>query len=285
MKKYAGRVLLLICLALAGILMYNGVKDKNKAAALEQNAVLALASPIDGERIKQMREAEEKREEAVTFTAWTQERNKSVTAEASGKMARTELLWINGSSQLLLPYGKILNPQDPQGCLLDEGTAADLFGSTQVEGMRLLVDGQAWVIRGVFSSPRKLVILQDSREGDTAAWNRITVSRKQGQPVRSAGEDFLVRHGITGIQLRWDFYQNLSWLGELVPGKWSDFPGWSENIREKSQELKHLLQTEKSVLELEYLKLHHNSNWAILAGGLWVWAELLFLFRRKPQVS
>lgn len=281
MKKYAGRVLLFIGLAMAGGLMYHGALSRQKAAMLEQNAVLALDSPLNETITARMREAEEKQEEAVGFTAWAQEGNKSVKAEASGKTAEADILWINGSSHLLLPYGKILNQQDPEGCLLDERTASDLFGSIKVEGMRLLVDGQTWVIRGVFASPQKLLIVQDSREGDVAVWNRITVSLKQGQSVPAAEEDFLVRHGITGTPLRWDFYQNMSWLWELVPGKWSDFSGWSENIREKSQELKQLLQTEKSAIELEYLKLYRYGNWAILSGGLWAFAQLLLLFRQK----
>ena len=54
MKKYAGRVLFLIGLALAGILMYNGSLDRKKAAALEQDAVLSLAVPINRETLEQM---------------------------------------------------------------------------------------------------------------------------------------------------------------------------------------------------------------------------------------
>lgn len=283
MKKYAGRAVLLICLALAGILMYSGARDRKKAAALEQNAVLTLASPVDRETVKQMRLTEAEQEKGVSFTAWAQEENKTVNAEATGRTKQVDLLWICGSSQQLLPYGAILNPEDDQGCLLDEETAAALFGSSQVEGMSLQVEGREWVIRGVFPSPRKLLILQDTREGEGIAWNRITVSPKPGQSVRSAGEEFSVRHGITGTLLRWDFYQNLLWLGELVPGKWSDFSGWSENIREKSQELRYLLQTEKSVMELEYLKLYRFGNGAILAGGFCIWAELFLLLGRRTK--
>lgn len=281
MKKYAGRVFFLIGLALAGILMYSGAADQKRTAALEQNAVLSLASPVDRETVKQMLQTEEGQEDAVSFTVWTQEENKNVTEGDFGRQKQVDLLWIYGSSQLLLPYGKILNPKDPEGCLIDEKTAFDLFGGSQAEGRELLVEGRMWVIRGVFAAPRELVILQDSREEEDITWNRITVGPKPGQPVRSAGEDFLVRHGVTGTLLRWDFYQNLSWLGELVPGKWSDFSGWSENIREKSQELRHLLQTEKSAIELEYLRRYRFSSWAILAGGFCIWAELLFLFRRR----
>lgn len=281
MKKYARRVLLFIGLVLAGGLMYHGTLNTQRAAALEQNAVVALDAPLGEADVKRMRETEETQEEAVTFTAWAQEENKSVKAEASGKTAQTDLLWINGSSHLLMPYGRILNQHDPEGCLLDEGTAAALFGSTKVEGMRLLVDGQPWVIRGVFTSPQKLLILQDSRKGKEAVWDRITVSLKQGQPIRAAGEEFMVRHGIAGTLLRWDFYQKLSWLWELVPGKWSDFTGWSENIQEKFREHRRLLQIEKSAIELEYLKLCRYGSWEALAGGLMAFAQLLFLFHQS----
>lgn len=283
MKKYAGRVLFLIGLALAGILMYNGSLDRKKAAALEQDAALSLAVPINRETLEQMIFTEAGQEDTVSFTVWAQEENKTIEAEGFGRKKQADVLWICGSSQLLLPYGKILSPEDPAGCLVDEKTAFDLFGSRQVEGSRVTVDGRTWVVRGVFPSPGKLLILQDSREGEEITWDRITVCRKPGQSVRSAGEDFLVRHGMDGTLLRWDFYQDLSWLGELVPGKWSDFSGWSENIREKSQELRQLLQTEKSAVELEYLRLYRSGSWAIFAGGCWIWAELVFLFRRKTK--
>lgn len=276
-----------ICLAFAVFLLWQGTAVSGQAAMLVRNASILLTDPLALPAVEQMREQEQAEEEPVAFAAWREERNQNLKAENTGKSAWTNLLWISGSSELLLPCGKNLGEGDEEGCLIDLETARELFGSEQVEGMTVLANGKEKVVRGVFTSPKRLVILSGLPDGETAGFSRITLSCMRGQSQKALGEDFLVRHGISGEVLRWDLTQGLSWLGELVPGKWSDFQGWSDNGKEKIQEGKLIARVEKGTLELEYLAQQKRGFFTTLTGGLILWAllaRLLALAGRKARI-
>lgn len=276
MKKYAGRMLFAVCLALAVAAVWQGMMLLSRAGCFVQHVTLLLQDPLDAKTAETMRELEQNQEEPVSFTAWREEREQVIQAEETGKSTKAGLLWLFGSSEMLLPYGKNLPREDTKGCLVDADTAQELFGSHKVEGMTILAGGQVRVIRGVISSPKRLVILQDTGSGQ-AGFIRITLQRSPGQPVKALGETFLMRHNLNGSLLRWDLSRGFEWTAELVPGKWSDFSGWAGNLKEKSKELELLTGTEKSTLELEYLRLQKRGVLCLLTGGVLIWGEVLIL--------
>lgn len=277
MKRCAGWVCAFICLAFGVFLLWQGAVSRRQAAELVKNASVLLSEPLSLEMAEQIREQEQAGEEPVSFTAWKEERNQSLQAKDTEKNTWSNLLWISGSSELLLPCGKNLREEDKEGCLIDLDTAWELFGSGRAEGMTLYVDGKEKVVRGVFAAPKQLVILQGLPDREASGFWRITLSCIRGQSQRSLGEDFLMRHGISGEMLRWDLTRDLSWLGELVPGKWSDFAGWTENGKKKIQEGKLISRVEKSTLELSYLAQQKGGIFCILAGGSLLWVELALL--------
>lgn len=44
-------------------------------------------------------------------------------------------------------------------------------------------------------------------------------------------QNFLLQYGLTGHVLRMDYLRSWQTLSELVPGKWSDFPGGKKMFR------------------------------------------------------
>ena len=284
MKRYAGWVVCFICLALAVLLLWHGIRIGEKAKRLEQNGTLALTETLSRERMEQMRESEGLQEESIIFTAWREKKEVYLSAEDPARSTQAKVLWIDGPSELLLPFGKRLKETDAEGCLIDEGTAWELFGSIQAEGLTLTCEGRKRVVRDVFSFPEKLVILQDIGEEAKGDWDRITIQSKEGRPVKDLGEKFLVRHGLTGQVLRWDVLRSLSWLSELVPGKWSDFSGWSRNIEEKRREFQAMTEIEKSAVELEYQKLLKKRALCLALGGVGLWA-VIFVMLKKIRIT
>lgn len=278
MKTYAGRIVFVVCLALAVAAVWQGMMLSSRAGRFAEHAALLLQEPLDAKTVETMRELEQTQGEPVSFAAWREEKDQMIQAEETGKSVWTNLLWISGSSELLLLYGKNLPREDTNGCLVDTDTAQELFGSVKVEGMVLLAGGQVKVIRGVFSSPRRLVILQGAGSGQEG-FRRITLQRIPRQSIKALGEAFLMRHGLNGSLLRWDLCRGLGWTAELVPGKWSDFSGWAGNLQEKSKEARLLIRTEKSTLELEYVRLQAGGVFCLLTGGALIWGEVLILLR------
>ncbi len=284
MKKYAGWICLCICLALASATVWQGITSRSRAGERLQHLTLQLKSPLAKDSLRQMRELEQSQEQPADFCAWKEEQEQSVAAAETGIHVWANLLWLNGDSQLLLPYGKNLCEEDLQGCLLDRDTAWELFGSQNVEGMTLVIAGQSRVVRGVFSTPKRLVILQGAPAGVLGGWNRVTVQQKPGQSPQELGESFLIRHNLNGNLLRWDFLKGFSWLGELVPGKWSDFAGWSVNLEQKADELRQISQVEKSSLELEYWNLQMRGLGFMLFGVVTSWGVVLLLLKRLSNL-
>ena len=277
MKRYAGWVVCFICLALAVLLLWHGVRMGERAKHLEQNGTLLLTETLSRERLEQMREAEGLQEDSMVFTAWREEKEVYLSAENPARSTQAKALWIDGPSELLLPFGKRLKETDTEGCLIDEGTAQELFGSVQVEGLTLSCGDRERLVQGVFPFPEKLVILQDTGEEAKGDWDRITIQSKDGQPVKDLGEKFLIRHGLTGEVLRWDILRGLSWLTELVPGKWSDFSGWSRNIEEKRREFRILTEVRKSAIELEYQSLLIKRTLCLALGGVGLWTVIFVM--------
>lgn len=282
MKKYAGQILWVFCLALAVAAIWKGKIMSNRAGQYAEHVTLLLQEPVDEKTVELMREMEGTQGEPVSFTAWTEEKDQRIQAEETGKSTWANLLRISGSSELLLPYGKNLPLEDSAGCFVDADTASELFGSPRAEGMIILAEGEKRVIRGVFSSPKRLIIVQGVGGGQEG-FRRITLQRMWRQPIKALGEEFLMRHGLNGSLLRWDLSRGLSWVPELVPGKWSDFLGWKNNLQEKSKEQELIAKTEKSTLELEYLRLQKKGVACLIIGGILVWGEVFVLLGRIFQ--
>ncbi|MCI8281449.1 MAG: hypothetical protein HFI76_07110 [Lachnospiraceae bacterium] len=282
MKKYAGQAICVLCLALAVAVIGKGKIMLNRAGQYTEQVTLLLQEPVDEKTVEIMRELEGTQGEPVSFTAWREEKDQRIQAEETGNDTWANLLYISGSSELLLPYGKILSPEDSAGCLVDAETASELFGSPRVEGMVILAEGEKRVIRGVFSAPKRMIILQGSGKGQEG-FRRMALQRISGQPIKALGEKFFMRHGLNGSLLRWDLSGGFSWVQELVPGKWSDFSGWKNNLQEKSKELELIARTEKSTLELEYLRLQKKGVICLIIGGILVWGEVFVLLGKIYQ--
>lgn len=112
-----------------------------------------------------MLETELEQEEPVGFTAWEEESDQRITDGEGLRSASASLLRIFGTSEYLLPYGKILQASDKEGCLIGEKTAQKLFGSGKAEGLMVLCGGRELVIRGVIKEPEEILVFQETEKG------------------------------------------------------------------------------------------------------------------------
>lgn len=267
-----GRLVQMIFFGLAAFFMGMGSLEIHSAVPLAENISLVCGEPgITVEELTEMREHEQEKEDGMEFTAWTQKRQVRITDAEGARSTYVEAMEINGSSELLLPYGKILHEDDRQGCILGEGAAWELFGSRNVEGLTLCYGERELTIRGILHTPENLIMVETDERDDS--FQRITLKTQEGISRKMSAERFSDSYGLDVTQICFTLLSRERLL-ELIPGKWSDFSGWGENVSELWREAEFLISVEKSSLELVWLTLWGKALLWIAVGILlffWGW--------------
>lgn len=251
MKRWGSLILALGFLLSAAGLGFGAAKAKKRADAVDA-VTLYLETPLSVKDSQVLRGLENR----MAFTAWGELQDVTIADPDLGSRIQTRALVLDGSTELVLPLAPVLPEGDTSGCLIGEETAWELFGSTQVTGDKILIGNETRIIRGVVNLPRSGVVLGGSAKGitgtganeETPYYSRITV---ESGKVADA-EAFLMQGGLNGKVLRLDYLRSLHWLTELVPGKWSDFPGWKDSFTQKKQDFRLIFQTDKNSVELYY---------------------------------
>lgn len=234
----------LACFLLAVLLQWRAQEPKGRMDGYGEQVTLLLQEPED---YKSAILRLESWQEEMELVLWGEEGQQHFTG-ARGHEAVVTAIAFAGSTQLLFPGGPVLQDTDRTGCLLDRQAAWELFGSDQVQGETVFRDGRCWVVRGVLPCREGLVVLPAGEGTEEIPLDCLT-TELSGRKRRQAAE-LLAQEGFSGSLLRMDFYQGLSWVKELVPGKWSDFEGWGRNLEKKKQEWRLLVSSQKKIPQL-----------------------------------
>ena len=106
----------------------------------------------------------------------------------------------------------------------------------------------------------KLETAETSRQALQKIINRKSIMTKSvcsihtSRAINRTAAEFISRYGLDGQILHYEYKRNLSWFTDLIPGKWSDFSGWKENMKTLQSDEKILKQCEKSTVESLYLE-------------------------------
>lgn len=260
-----------LCVLLAAVcfLVY-GLTAIRTADARSGGVLLAAAereNVPDAAGVERMREEEAQCEEPLGFTAWSQ-REETVMALDGCRRVQTDVIRICGSSEYLIPYGKILQEGDEEGCLIGRKTAETLFKSHNVTGLSVSCGGREYVVRGVLSAPEELLVIAGE---ETEAYDHITLDIRGGNE-RTAAEKFLARHGLSMQCMNRAGFRKTFSLTELLPGSWSDFAGWKQNFAAWREGVR---QQEKIVPSVFELEAEEKKNMAV---GAFATGALLFIY-------
>lgn len=267
MKAHGGPFLTAGFVLLAVLFGILGTLYKKQADSMEQYITLLLETPISVGEAEQII-ANMPVENEVTI--WGEDKNQSLTEQRLGKQTQADVMVLYGSSEWLFSYESILQKSDKEGCLLGEETARKLWGSTDIIGEKISVNDQVWQVRGILHEPQNIMVIEGTEQMETECLNRITIDYETGADHLSKVETFLIQNGLSGEVLRFDYLNSLNWLGELVPGKWSDFEGWQENIQFKINELRQLTKIEKTSLEVVYEEKCRYSMFLFMLTGIFL---------------
>lgn len=251
--RYIGGVvclLCILCLVIVGMALWQGSSFyENSITMINLNGVYE-DTICNGMDKKQELLEQEKR---MSYTFWGEKRGISISDRENLRQANVNVLTIRGSSEYLIPWGKILQKDDRKGCLIGRKTAEQLFGTHHAENLYIQYENEIFQVRGIVNEPEDILVIQKQRNTD-AVLNRITIKKQSGRTVLETVQDFKTRYGVEGEVLRFDFYRGFSWILEMIPGKWSDFSSWKQNIISTKNKWELVESVEKSSLEVMVLK-------------------------------
>lgn len=223
-------------------------------------------------------------EKRMSYTFWGEKRGILINDKENLRQANVNVLTIRGSSEFLIPCGKILQKDDKKGCLIGRKTAEELFGTHHAENLYIQYEHEIFQVRGIVDEPEDIFVIQ--KQGNTdAVLDHITIKRQSGRTVPETVQDLKTRYGVDGEALRFDFYRRGSWILELIPGKWSDFSGWRQNIRSAENKWKLLESTEKSSLEVVRLEQSKRAAGCYTVAGVLMVAFSLGVARTLPTLK
>ncbi len=259
--KVTKRSMIILCLFAIAILFLTVGSIYNRQAR-KQNHSITIQAKEEGFDLDLLKSMMKDPESEYTFSAWKEEADQQISAFESGRSSAADVITVYGPSQCVLPYGKNLQAEDTEGCLLGMKLAEELFGSHKVEGQKLVYGERVLTVRGVINNPENLMICEAAEELSEQAilFPRISILSSDKEDLSLITSNFMNQYGLSGQALRFDVYQNLSWIKELIPGKWADFDGWKANIEDKRQEIELVKNTEKSEIEAIYLSSIRNRN-------------------------
>lgn len=198
------------------------------------------------------------------YAAWTECKQETVRESAGGRAAILDVTAVCGPTRYILPFGPNITEGDKRGCIVGEETAEKLFGTHLAMGQELTWRNRTWIVRGVVAKPSKLLMVQAS---DMAgfSFDHISAPLAAGDDRRLMVQKFIRDNGTRGRVLRWDYLYGSGWLEEMIPGRWSDFMGWSKNWKQYRTSRETLERTEKSTAEAEGLRMKRRG--AALTGA------------------
>lgn len=221
---------------------------------LNSMTFVAQDTCFDNDTLTQIVQPEQDDEQAYTAAAWCQNRNQTIIAEENQRSCQTDVIAIYGASRCILPYGKNLQTNQRNGCIISEELAEELFASHQVEGQKINYAGYIWQICDVIEQPGRLFLFEAAALLEEIQFDHINVMLSGDASRQLTAQRFVSRYGLSAQFLRLDFYSSVQWIAEMIPSKWSDFDGWKQNWDEKKQEIQMVAAAEKSAVDLLYLQ-------------------------------
>ena len=111
---------------------------------------------------------------------------------------------------------------------------------------------------------------------DQIPFDRISLPLEKGEDRRLKGENFISQYGISAYVLRLDYLGSLSWVSEMIPGKWSDFDGWKQNFKEHKKAEELAKNAKKSAIESVGLENWKKGNRLFCCAILFLIAAIEF---------
>lgn len=174
---------------------------------------LVLSRSIDAAAAEEIFRQEQALEDPVGFCFWGEAEAKTVICQETGGTAQVTCVFLSGNPGVM-GAGDLAWQE---GCLLDEATARQLFGTSQCGGQILRRGDTPYsVLRTISSALPTMLTVAERKDG--AVLNRCVLS-VPAENGKQAAEQFMLRWGLQGEVI--DFYTLWVFLHNfllLIPG-------------------------------------------------------------------
>lgn len=150
--------------------------------------------------------SQEEADDPVGFCFWGEREGQTVSCLETRARAQVTLVSLSGNPELIGAGCLVWQ----KGCLIDEGTAQTLFGTTRCGGQILLRDGAAYRVLGTVHALRPTMMTM-AESGDSMNRCVLALPAENGKTL---GEQFLLRWGLAGTVM--DFYPMLALTENLL---------------------------------------------------------------------
>lgn len=217
---------------------------------VKQRAMFCLEQPISNQEAESMRQEIEKGWEKFSqdaaemeigqtdalqkgnrsellpeFCIWGQKDGVSITNQDLERNVQADEILLCGNPELVFEDCRMLDREDTDGCLVDEKTAWELFGSLDVTGQRLTCEGKDYTIRGVIPGNKKVFAhmvdgSQPAPQTETRAeaeepalensLDRITLQRLEGKSIQELYLEWSSRYNVFAKLMDLELLQGIS---------------------------------------------------------------------------
>lgn len=187
----------LLCICLAVTLFLSGELSKQ----YNHVSVRFIEPTISTEQYIKWKESsieaqKETETQIETLSVWNPPQSCQLTSEKTGNSCLSEVILCEGNSQNIYPmkfsYGHELFASDDAGCIIDEQTAMELFGSIQAVGLRIRKEEESYQVRGIIHTKKPMVIFHN--KDNTASYQNLEI-RLTGDNSSDTIQQFLTTEG------------------------------------------------------------------------------------------
>lgn len=219
--------LILLSVLLWGIALWQGERIKSYAGDIQ---IRYHGQGVPAQTVDRMREAvgmpegeRQQGERLPEMAAWSVEYYVEAENPSLGFKQNVTCITVSGSMDLVvkdrLVAGNYGYADDGEGCVISSKTAWTLFGTMNVTGRSISVQGREFLVRGVTAASYPLVILPAKRMG-TEYFACISFSSSGSDGLEGLAEEMAVRFGLPehGTRINGSFYCAAVRLGGTLPG-------------------------------------------------------------------
>ena len=227
------------------ILFYLSASAWGSLKSANDNIMLYLEQPVTMkeadalmEQIEEAKETEQPEEISMpAFCIWGQKEDILLTNENLSKSTQADAVILCGNPELVFNDCRMPVRDDKEGCIIDEETAWDLFGSSEVTGKTVTYNNKQYFIRQVIKSEENVFAFQadnslekntgeqkqeeiqgqeNSNSKNESRLNRVTLQKPEGYSVREIKNVWDNRTGITGTVMDIELLYGISGLCVLL---------------------------------------------------------------------
>ena len=211
MKRLMRKWIWLIPAVLCAVCLWQGAVFADKLGGTGNYTQIILGTQMSLNQACELLQNEEDQEEPLTMVFWRQEENCNIHAQEVGRSDEVDVLTTAGQTGILFRENSVLGEEDTKGCLLSQDVAQRVFGSENILGNDVYINGENYEIRGVLKSVeglavvRKKAVMQTGtdleQEGQTTGFDRVKVKNQEGKSTKEMRNLLETRYGVDGTVL------------------------------------------------------------------------------------